>query len=233
MFDDETAMTRIDMSEYSERHSVSRLIGAPPGYVGYEEGGMLTESVRRRPYQVLLLDETEKAHKEIYNVLLQVFDEGHLTDAQGRRVDFRNTLIIMTSNLGSGALDFDADQPREQVENLSMMAVRQHFLPEFVNRIDEIVVFNRLGREHMRPIVDIQLSQLRELLTEKRITLDMDEAAIDMVASEGYDTRYGARPLKRVVQRKLLNPFSVEILDRKIRDGDHVRVKVVLHASSC
>eukprot|EP00466_Bigelowiella_natans_P008583 jgi/Bigna1/92581/estExt_fgenesh1_pm.C_350009 len=226
MFDDETAMTRIDMSEYSERHSVSRLIGAPPGYVGYEEGGMLTESVRRRPYQVLLLDETEKAHKEIYNVLLQVFDEGHLTDAQGRRVDFRNTLIIMTSNLGSGALDFDADQPREQVENLSMMAVRQHFLPEFVNRIDEIVVFNRLGREHMRPIVDIQLSQLRELLTEKRITLDMDEAAIDMVASEGYDTRYGARPLKRVVQRKLLNPFSVEILDRKIRDGDHVRVKV-------
>jgi len=229
MFDDEGAMTRIDMSEYSERHSVSRLIGAPPGYVGYEEGGMLTEAVRRRPYQVLLLDETEKAHKEIYNVLLQVFDEGHLTDSQGRRVDFRNTIIIMTSNLGSGALDFNASatQSQEEAEEVTMLAVRQHFLPEFINRIDEIVVFDRLSKENMRPIVDIQLGHLRELLAEKRITLDIDDEALDTIASEGYDPRYGARPLKRVMQRRLLNPLSVEILDRKIVDGDHVRVKFV------
>jgi len=228
MFDDESAMTRIDMSEYSERHSVSRLIGAPPGYVGYEEGGMLTEAVRRRPYQVLLLDETEKAHKEIYNVLLQVFDEGHLTDAQGRRVDFRNTIIIMTSNLGASALGWDDTNSfsREEATIASMDAVRRHFLPEFVNRIDEIVVFDRLSKENMRPIVDIQLQQLQELLLEKRITLKVDDDALDMLASEGYDPRYGARPLKRAIQRKLLNPFSVAILDRKIRDGDRVRAKI-------
>jgi len=228
MFDDETAMTRIDMSEYSERHSVSRLIGAPPGYVGYEEGGMLTEAVRRRPYQVLLLDETEKAHREIYNVLLQVFDEGHLTDSQGRRVDFRNTIIIMTSNLGAGTLGFEEaeGQSYEEAEQIAMNAVRMHFLPEFVNRIDETVVFQRLTKDNMRPIVEIQLEQLRELLHEKRITLEVDDAALDMLANQGYDPRYGARPLKRVVQRKLLNPFSVEILDQKIRDGDSVRATV-------
>mmetsp|Transcript_8014 Transcript_8014/g.14859 ORF Transcript_8014/g.14859 Transcript_8014/m.14859 type:complete len:821 (+) Transcript_8014:68-2530(+) len=228
MFDDEGAMTRIDMSEYAERHSVSRLIGAPPGYVGYEEGGMLTEAVRRRPYQVLLLDETEKAHKEIYNVLLQVFDEGHLTDSQGRRVDFRNTIIIMTSNLGASSLGWDdfTSETREEAEQAAMDAVRRHFLPEFINRIDEIVVFDRLSKENMRPIVNIQLGQLKELLQEKRITLDVDDDALDMLANQGYDPRYGARPLKRVVQRKLLNPFSVQILDNKIRDGDRVRARI-------
>jgi len=228
MFDDENAMTRIDMSEYSERHSVSRLIGAPPGYVGYEEGGMLTEAVRRRPYQVLLFDETEKAHKEIYNVLLQVFDEGHLTDSQGRRVDFRNTLIIMTSNLGSGMLDWDSERPQgqEASEEIAMQAVKHHFLPEFVNRIDEIIVFERLSKENMRPIVDIQLEQLRELLTEKRVTLDVEDAALDLIAAQGFDPKYGARPLKRTLQQELLNPLSVEILEGKIRDGDHVRAKL-------
>ncbi|GAB5364713.1 hypothetical protein AAMO2058_000993500 [Amorphochlora amoebiformis] len=228
MFDDEAAMTRIDMSEYSERHSVSRLIGAPPGYVGYEEGGMLTEAVRRRPYQVLLLDETEKAHKEIYNILLQVFDEGRLTDSQGRTVDFRNTIIIMTSNLGTSAMDWEdsKNQLRREAEQEAMDAVRAHFLPEFINRIDEIVVFERLRHQHMRPIVDIQLSQLRELLAEKRMTVDLDENAVNFLAEEGYDPRYGARPLKRVVQRKLLNPLSVEILEGKLRDGDQVRVRL-------
>lgn len=226
MFDDETAMTRIDMSEFSERHTVSRLIGAPPGYVGYEEGGTLTEAIRRRPYQVLLLDETEKAHKEIYNILLQVFDEGHLTDAQGRRVDFRNTLIIMTSNLGANHFDALSLESREEAEKASMQAVRAHFLPEFINRIDEIITFNRLGPSDMKPILDIQLRQLRELLDEKRMTLQIDEKAVDHISDQGYDPRYGARPLKRVIQKLLLNPLSVEILDRKIRDGDHVHVKM-------
>ncbi len=225
MFDDEGAMTRIDMSEYGERFTVSRLIGAAPGYVGYEEGGTLTEAIRRRPYQVLLLDEIEKAHREVLNILLQVFDEGHLTDSHGRRVDFRNTIIIMTSNLGS-QYDLNDSTSSVDIERRVMSAIKGHFLPEFTNRIDEIVIFDRLGRETMRPIVDIQLAEIRKLLEDRRISLNVDDAALEALAEDGFDPAYGARPLKRLMQQRLLNPLSVEILDRKVRDGDKVAVRL-------
>jgi ATP-dependent Clp protease ATP-binding subunit ClpB len=227
LFDDESAMIRIDMSEYMEKHSVARLIGAPPGYVGYEEGGSLTEAVRRRPYQVILFDEVEKAHPDVFNVLLQVLDDGRLTDGQGRTVDFRNTLIVLTSNLGS---DYLASLPegssvasvREQV----MEVVRKNFRPEFLNRLDEILLFNRLSREQMTGIVEIQLSRLRKLLQERKIELRLDQAALTWLANRGYDPVYGARPLKRVIQRSLQNPLATMILEGSIHDGQPVDVTV-------
>jgi ATP-dependent Clp protease ATP-binding subunit ClpB len=227
LFDDEHALLRVDMSEYMEKHSVARLIGAPPGYVGYEEGGALTEAVRRRPYQVILFDEIEKAHPDVFNVLLQVLDDGRLTDGQGRTVDFRNTLIVMTSNLGSDLL---ATQPEGQdssaVRGQVMEIVRAHFRPEFLNRIDEILLFHRLTREQMAGIVDIQVKHLEALLAQRNIVLDLDAPARRWLADKGYDPVYGARPLKRVIQRELQNPLAKTILEGRIKDGDTVTVGV-------
>jgi ATP-dependent Clp protease ATP-binding subunit ClpB len=225
LFDSEQAMIRIDMSEYMERHAVARLIGAPPGYVGYEEGGSLTEAVRRRPYQVILFDEVEKAHPDVFNVLLQVLDDGRLTDGQGRTVDFRNTLIVLTSNLGAeylAALPDGADVA--EARGAVMEQVRQAFRPEFLNRLDEILLFRRLSREDMTGIVAIQLRHLERLLAERKITLELDEEARRWLAEAGYDPVYGARPLKRVIQRELQNPLALELLEGRIQDGDTVRV---------
>jgi ATP-dependent Clp protease ATP-binding subunit ClpB len=225
LFDDERAMVRIDMSEYMEKHSVARLIGAPPGYVGYEEGGSLTEAVRRRPYQVILFDEVEKAHPDVFNVLLQVLDDGRLTDGQGRTVDFRNTLIVLTSNLGSEYLTtLPENQTVDAVRAQVMDAVRATFRPEFLNRLDEILLFRRLSREDMVGIVDIQLRQLQKLLDERKVTLEIDLEAKEWLANAGYDPVYGARPLKRVIQRELQNPLAEKILTGEVRDGDTVRV---------
>jgi len=225
LFDDERAMVRIDMSEYMEKHSVARLIGAPPGYVGYEEGGSLTEAVRRRPYQVILFDEVEKAHPDVFNVLLQVLDDGRLTDGQGRTVDFRNTLIVLTSNLGGEYLaNLSHNQNVEAVRSQVMEAVRTAFRPEFLNRLDEILLFRRLSREDMTGIVDIQLARLQQLLGDRKIVLDVDPAAKAWLAETGYDPVYGARPLKRIIQRELQNPLAEKILAGDIRDEDTVRV---------
>ena len=225
LFDDKHAMQRIDMSEYMEKHSVARLIGAPPGYVGYEEGGALTEAVRRRPYQVILFDEIEKAHPDVFNVLLQVLDDGRLTDGQGRTVDFRNTLIIMTSNLGSEYLvnqpeGEDSDAVREQV----MAVVRAHFRPEFLNRVDEIILFHRLKREQMGKIVDIQMGRLSKLLADRKIKLELDASAKDWLGQKGYDPAYGARPLKRVIQKYVQDPLAEMVLSGKIHDGETVAI---------
>ena len=218
-------MVRIDMSEYMEKHAVSRLIGAPPGYVGYEEGGALTEAVRRRPYQVVLFDEVEKAHPDVFNVLLQVLDDGRLTDGQGRTVDFRNTLIVLTSNLGSEAIaNLPDDADIEQARPAVMEAVRAAFRPEFLNRLDEILLFRRLSRDDMTGIVDIQLTHLKKLLADRKIALDLDEAAKAWLADKGYDPVYGARPLKRVIQRELQNPLAQKILEGSIPDGSAVHV---------
>jgi ATP-dependent Clp protease ATP-binding subunit ClpB len=227
LFDDEHAMVRIDMSEYMEKHSVSRLIGAPPGYVGYDEGGALTEAVRRRPYQVVLFDEVEKAHPDVFNVLLQVLDDGRLTDGQGRVVDFKNTLIIMTSNLGSEFLvnlgeEQDVDEVREQV----MAVVKAAFRPEFLNRLDEIILFHRLKRVHMGAIVDIQLLRLQKLLSERKIDISLSDAARALLAEKGYDPAYGARPLKRVMQKSIQDSLAAEILSGNIKDNDAVNVDV-------
>jgi ATP-dependent Clp protease ATP-binding subunit ClpB len=225
LFDDEQAMVRIDMSEYMEKHSVSRLIGAPPGYVGYDEGGALTEAVRRRPYQVVLFDEVEKAHPDVFNVLLQVLDDGRLTDGQGRTVDFRNVVIILTSNLGSEYLAALGEE--ESVENAHepvMSVVRQVFRPEFLNRLDEVLLFARLDRANMSNIVEIQLGRRRALLDDRKITLELDAAATHWLAEAGYDPVYGARPLKRVIQRALQNPLANQILEGTIKDGDEVVV---------
>ncbi|HEY8263887.1 MAG TPA: ATP-dependent chaperone ClpB, partial [Methyloceanibacter sp.] len=225
LFDDEHAIIRIDMSEYMEKHSVARLIGAPPGYVGYEEGGALTEAVRRRPYQVILFDEIEKAHPDVFNVLLQVLDDGRLTDGQGRTVDFRNTLIIMTSNLGS---EYLVNQPEgedsEQVRDQVMGIVRGHFRPEFLNRVDEIILFHRLKREHMGKIVDIQLGRLTKLLADRKITLHVDDKARGWLGQKGYDPAYGARPLKRVIQKYVQDPLAEMVLAGKIHDGETVKI---------
>jgi len=225
LFDTEDALIRIDMSEFMEKHSVARLIGAPPGYVGYEEGGRLTEAIRRRPYSVILLDEIEKAHRDVFNVLLQVLDDGRLTDGQGRTVDFRNTLIVLTSNLGSEAL---ASLPEgadvERARGAVMAAVRDAFRPEFLNRLDEILLFSRLSRDDMKGIVAIQLERLRKLLADRKITLDVDSAASAWLANAGYDPVYGARPLKRVIQRELQNPLAQQILEGHIPDGSTVHV---------
>ncbi|KQT85891.1 ATP-dependent chaperone ClpB [Aurantimonas sp. Leaf443] len=225
LFDEETAMVRIDMSEYMEKHSVSRLIGAPPGYVGYEEGGALTEAVRRRPYQVILFDEIEKAHPDVFNILLQVLDDGRLTDGQGRTVDFRNTLIIMTSNLGSEYLtalrdDEEAEAARGQV----MDVVRSAFRPEFLNRVDEIILFHRLHRSEMGAIVDIQMQQLEKLLVDRKIDLELEPTARDWLAEKGYDPAYGARPLKRVIQREVQDPLAEKILGGEIHDESRVKI---------
>jgi ATP-dependent Clp protease ATP-binding subunit ClpB len=227
LFDDEQAMVRIDMSEYMEKHSVARLIGAPPGYVGYEEGGSLTEAVRRRPYQVILFDEVEKAHGDVFNILLQVLDDGRLTDGQGRTVDFRNAIIVLTSNLGSEYLAALLEgQPAEAAREQVMEVVRRAFRPEFLNRLDEIILFNRLGRAEMKRIVDIQIEHLQRLLADRKITLELDDKAKTWLANTGYDPVYGARPLKRVIQRQLQNPLAAMLLAGTIKDGDTVAVAV-------
>ncbi|WP_394648892.1 ATP-dependent chaperone ClpB [uncultured Sphingomonas sp.] len=225
LFDDPNAMVRIDMSEFMEKHAVARLIGAPPGYVGYEEGGVLTEAVRRRPYQVVLFDEVEKAHSDVFNVLLQVLDDGRLTDGQGRTVDFSNTLIILTSNLGSQYLaNMAEDAPVESVEPQVMEVVRAHFRPEFLNRLDEIILFHRLGQAHMGPIVDIQVGRVGKLLADRKVTLDLTDAARAWLGRVGYDPVYGARPLKRAVQRHLQDPLAELILRGEVKDGATVHV---------
>jgi ATP-dependent Clp protease ATP-binding subunit ClpB len=222
MFDDERAMVRIDMSEYMERHAVARLIGAPPGYVGFEEGGQLTEAVRRRPYSVLLLDEIEKAHPDVFNVLLQLLDDGRLTDGQGRVVDFTNAVVIMTSNIGSHLLAGGIDE--EIAEERVLGALREHFRPEFLNRVDEVVVFSRLDREQLAEIVALQVERLRERLAERGVELELTEAAIALLAREGYDPAYGARPLKRLVQRRIENPMAQRLLAGEVGQGDRVVV---------
>jgi len=225
LFDDEQAMVRIDMSEYMEKHAVARLIGAPPGYVGYDEGGALTEAVRRRPYQVILFDEVEKAHPDVFNVLLQVLDDGRLTDGQGRTVDFRNTMIVLTSNLGGDILAAqDEGQDSSAVRDDVMEVVKRAFRPEFINRLDEIILFHRLFREHMDGIVVIQLSRLEKLLADKNITIELDDAAKARLADRGYDPVYGARPLKRAIQTDLQNPLASLYLEGRVKDGDTVKV---------
>jgi ATP-dependent Clp protease ATP-binding subunit ClpB len=225
LFDDDNAMVRIDMSEFMEKHSVARLVGAPPGYVGYEEGGTLTEAVRRRPYQVVLFDEVEKAHPDVFNILLQVLDDGRLTDGQGRTVDFTNTLIILTSNLGSQAIaSLPDDAPVEQAEPAVMEIVRAHFRPEFLNRLDEIVLFNRLAQQHMGGIVDIQVARVQKLLTDRKVTLDLTDAARAWLGRVGYDPVYGARPLKRAVQKYLQDPLADLILKGEVKDGSTIKV---------
>ena len=225
LFDDEDALVRVDMSEFMERHSVSRLIGAPPGYVGYEEGGRLTEAVRRRPYSVILLDEIEKAHRDVFNVLLQVLDDGRLTDGQGRTVDFRNTVVIMTSNLASPLIrDLAAEGDEAKMRRAVLAALEQEFLPEFLNRIDEIVIFHPLTREHIAAIVDLQLADLRRLLAERHLTLDLTPAAKALLAAEGYDPVYGARPLRRLIQHRIANPLALRILEGAYAEGQTVSV---------
>ena len=225
MFDDEHAMIRIDMSEYMEKHTVSRLIGAPPGYVGYEEGGQLSEAVRRRPYSVILFDEIEKAHADVFNVLLQILDDGRLTDGQGRTVDFKNTIIIMTSNLGSEYIHEFIDRP-EMMEERVLEVVRSHFRPEFLNRVDEIIIFRALGLAQIKEIVDIQIEHLRKRLAEKKIELDLTDEAKQLIAEKGYDPVYGARPLKRTIQKMIQDPLANEILKGDFKEGDHVVVDV-------
>ena len=220
LFDDERSMVRIDMSEYQERHTVARLIGAPPGYVGYDEGGQLTEAVRRRPYAVVLFDEIEKAHPEVFNIFLQVLDDGRLTDGQGRTVDFRNTVIIMTSNIGS---QFIMDAPDEaEMRRRVMEALRAHFRPEFLNRVDETVIFHRLQKAHLRDIAQIQLNHVRDLLAKRRISIALTPEAADLLIEEGYDPVYGARPLKRVLQRRIVDPLALKVIQAELQDGDHV-----------
>ena len=222
LFDDERALIRVDMSEYMEKHTVARLIGAPPGYVGYEEGGQLTEAVRRRPYAVVLFDEIEKAHGDVFNVLLQLLDDGRLTDGQGRTVDFRNTVVIMTSNLGSQL--FHEDEKPERVRQLVLETLRQTLRPEFLNRIDDIVIFKPLGRDEIAAIVKIQVGYLVKRLADKRITLDLTPAAEDLLAREGYDPVYGARPLKRTIQRLIQDPLALQLLNGDFAEGDTVVV---------
>lgn len=225
LFDDEQAVVRIDMSEYMEKHSVSRLVGAPPGYVGYEEGGQLTEAIRRRPYSVVLLDEIEKAHPDVFNILLQVLDEGRLTDGQGRTVDFKNTVLIMTSNVGSQSI-LDPKMSAKERESAVTEALRNHFRPEFLNRIDETIIFNALGEEQIAGIVKVQLKAIDARLKAKKISLDFSEAAIDWLAKRGYDPIYGARPLKRVIQAELLNPLSKQMISGQFKSGDSLKVDV-------
>ncbi|MGB2573598.1 MAG: AAA family ATPase, partial [Henriciella sp.] len=227
LFEDESAVLRLDMSEYQEKHSVARLIGAPPGYVGYDEGGALTEAVRRRPYQVILFDEVEKAHPDLFNTLLQVLDDGRLTDGQGRTVDFKNTVIIMTSNLGADALaSGDEGELTAAQTNAVMHAISGHFRPEFINRIDETVFFKRLGRNEIRHIVDIQIERLEDLLAGRKITISLSKAAETWLADKGYDPVYGARPLKRLIQKQVQDPLARLLLEGRLLDGDPVKVDV-------
>ena len=226
LFDDEHAMVRIDMSEYMEKHTVARLIGAPPGYVGYEEGGYLTEAVRRRPYSVLLFDEIEKAHADVFNVLLQILDDGRLTDGQGRTVDFKNTVIIMTSNVGSTYIQELSGEQSEEMRRRVMDALRVQFRPEFLNRVDEIVIFNSLKIEQIREIVDIQLRRLRKQLAERKIEIELTDKAKDLLAIEGYDPVYGARPLKRAIQRQIQDPLALRLIQGEVKEGDRIQVNV-------
>ena len=224
LFDDDQALIRLDMSEYMEKHTVARLIGAPPGYVGYDEGGQLTEAVRRKPYSVVLFDEVEKAHPDVFNVLLQVLDDGRITDGQGRTVDFKNTVLIMTSNLGSAHILHEGNA--EQRESLVMAALRDHFRPEFLNRVDEIVIFDRLGEPELERIVDIQLARVRQRLEARKLRLELSPEARAHLAEAGHDPVYGARPLKRAIQRELLDPLSLALLEGRFRDGDALRAEL-------
>ena len=226
LFDDEHAMVRIDMSEYMEKHSVARLVGAPPGYVGFEEGGQLTEAVRRRPYSVILFDEIEKAHPDVFNILLQILDDGRLTDSQGRTVDFRNTVIIMTSNIGSTYILEHTGDDRAVVEAQVMSALRQHFRPEFLNRVDDIIVFRPLGKDEIEHIIDLQLGHLEKLLSDRKLALELTPQAREVLATEGYDPAFGARPLKRAIQRLLQNPLAMAVLEGRFTEGDHIVVGV-------
>jgi ATP-dependent Clp protease ATP-binding subunit ClpB len=238
LFDDEHALVRIDMSEYMEKHAVSRLIGAPPGYVGYEEGGQLTEQVRRRPYAVILFDEIEKAHPDVFNVLLQMMDDGRLTDGKGRTVDFKNTVIIMTSNIGSSFLQEHVGTAApgrpartesgngwfEEASKQVMNALHNHFKPEFLNRVDDIIIFKPLGREQLVKIIELRLEDVRRLLAERKISLELTDAAKDLLFTEGYDPNFGARPLKRAIQKLVQDPLALKILDGEVLHGDHVVV---------
>ncbi|MDH2910101.1 MAG: AAA family ATPase, partial [Candidatus Eremiobacteraeota bacterium] len=228
LFDDERALVRVDMSEYQEKHTVARLIGAPPGYIGYDEGGQLTEAVRRRPYCVVLFDEIEKAHPDVFNIFLQILDDGRLTDGQGRTIDFKNTILVMTSNIGSHRI-LDYRESGSEADYSGMRAtvldeLRAHFRPEFLNRVDEIVVFHALDRSQLAEIVEIQLARLRERLGQRRIAIELDDAAMQHIVSIGYEPAYGARPIKRTIQRELETPLSRKILAGDIHDGDSVRV---------
>jgi ATP-dependent Clp protease ATP-binding subunit ClpB len=227
LFNDEDAMVRIDMSEYQEKHTVSRLFGAPPGYVGFEEGGQLTEAVRRRPYSVVLFDEIEKAHKEVFNALLQLLDDGRLTDGQGRTVDFRNTVVIMTSNLGS-ELWMSSVEDESQIKEVSREQINRllqaHFRPEFLNRVDEIVIFTPLTKADLAKIVDIQLERVAGLMKERNLTLKVDQAAREYLAEEGYDPDFGARPLKRTIQREVQDPLALKVVSGEVKEGDNIKV---------
>jgi ATP-dependent Clp protease ATP-binding subunit ClpB len=233
LFDDENAMVRIDMSEYMEKHTVARLIGAPPGYVGYEEGGQLSEAVRRRPYSVVLFDEIEKAHHDVFNVLLQVLDDGRLTDGQGRTVDFRNTIIIMTSNIGSPIIQEYyssgklGTKDHAEMERLVRTELRSHFRPEFLNRVDDIIIFHSLYEKQLAHVVDIQLQRLEKRLAQQQLTLEVDRSAKQLIAKEGYDPQFGARPLKRAIQDLLLDPLATKLLVGEFKPGD--RIKVLAH----
>src|SRR5690606_5686030 len=226
LFDDERAMVRLDMSEYMEKHAVARMIGAPPGYVGYEEGGQLTEAVRRRPYSVVLFDEIEKAHPDVFNVLLQILDDGRLTDSKGRVVDFKNTVLIMTSNLGSREIQAGTENPLadRDMKTDVLQVLRDHFKPEFLNRIDDIVVFTQLTREQIATIIDVQLEKLRANLAERDITIELDDKARELLVEQGYDPVYGARPLKRAIQTLIQNPLAVKLLNGEVGGGQTVRV---------
>jgi ATP-dependent Clp protease ATP-binding subunit ClpB len=227
LFDDEQALVRIDMSEYMEKHAVSRLIGAPPGYIGYDEGGQLTEAVRRRPYSVVLFDEIEKAHPDVFNVLLQILDDGRLTDSKGRTVDFKNTVLIMTSNLGAHILqgeNLSSESAFDQARDEVMEGLRQSFRPEFLNRVDDIVIFRPLGEEQLAHIIDLRLADLRKLLADRKITIDLTDEAKRQLMFTGYDRAYGARPLKRAMQRLIQDPLALKILDGEVLHGDHVVV---------
>jgi len=226
MFDDDHAMTRIDMSEYMEQHSVARLIGSPPGYVGYEQGGQLTEAVRRRPYQIILFDEIEKAHPDVFNALLQVLDDGRLTDGQGRTVNFTNTIIIMTSNLGSPAIQAWDGKSFDELEQSVLQAAKGHFRPEFLNRIDEIVIFQRISDNNMHAIVDIQLAQIaKQILESKGITLVFEKSVAVELSKQGYDPAFGARPLKRLIQKKILDKLALDIIEGKLTEGAKVTIE--------
>ncbi|MEI7999540.1 MAG: AAA family ATPase, partial [Candidatus Omnitrophota bacterium] len=222
LFDDENSMIRIDMSEYMEKHSTSRLIGAPPGYVGYDEGGQLTEAVRRKPYAVVLFDEIEKAHPDVFNVLLQLLDDGRLTDSQGRVVNFKNTIVIMTSNIGTEQISDVTDQ--RQIEDCVQRALRSHFRPEFLNRVDETIVFSRLGQGQIKKIVEIQLGILTERLASKKISLQVTDKAKELLAKEGYDPVYGARPLKRTIQTLVQDPIALRLLQGEVKEGTTIKV---------
>jgi ATP-dependent Clp protease ATP-binding subunit ClpB len=228
LFDDERAMVRIDMSEYQEKHTVSRLVGAPPGYIGFEEGGQLTEAVRRRPYCVILFDEIEKAHHDVFNVLLQILDDGRLTDGQGRTVDFKNTIVIMTSNIGSHRIlryqGSFVGEVYDRMKEAVLEELRQHFRPEFLNRVDEIIVFHALSEEHLKRIVEIQLERLRHRLIDRHITLELTDATKEHLVRVGYDPAYGARPLRRAIQREVETTLGRQLLEGKVRDGQHVTV---------